>query len=204
MSIEPRIAALQDLSIQPYVAMAPKFPSQDEIDKIIATKGNGRSYPGIPFIDPVSFLLRKYRDAVQWLLRQDFYTGVSRDDFELFRAQMRISLFTCCLPSCPGTSTGYETEAQLREHELQHRRTFHCSVADCQYPHFGSAQSLKNHVKKTINRLLPRGGYGAWRTFARSEAGPDLLHQQSFRGKKRLYPHLQTMGEVQTGKVSRI
>ena len=156
-SLGPRLEALQNFpSIRPYVKMALKFQSQEAIDKVFVENGKEGSTQAGPFIDAVSMLLKKYRDAVRWLLRQDYYPGVSRDDFELFRAQTQTSLFTCLLPLCPSASIGYETEVELREHELEHTKGFPCRVGGCQYPPFRSAQLLENHFKKHHHQDPPK------------------------------------------------
>ncbi|RYP64439.1 hypothetical protein DL771_008755 [Monosporascus sp. 5C6A] len=154
---DPPLQALQNFpSIRPFVKMALQFESQEAIDKVFVENGQGTSTQTGPFIDPVSTLLQKYRDAVRWLLRQDYYPGVSRDDFELFRAQTQTSLFTCRLPLCPSASIGHETEAELRAHELEHTKGFPCRVGGCRYPPFRSAQLLENHFKRHHHQVLPK------------------------------------------------
>jgi hypothetical protein len=156
-SLDTRLEALQNFpSIRPYVQIALKFQSQEPIDKAFVENSQESSTQGGPFTDAVSILLQKYRDAVRWLLRQDYYPGVSREDFELFRAQAQTSLFTCRLPLCPSASTGYETEAELQEHELEHTKGFPCRVGGCQYPPFRSAQLLENHFRKRHHPVPPK------------------------------------------------
>lgn len=91
-------------------------------------------------------------ELVQSHLRKDYHAGVSRDDFELFKAQSLTSLFTCRMPLCPSASIGYDTEAELREHELEHSRKFSCRKKGCHYPPFASSQPLERYINKHHSR----------------------------------------------------
>lgn len=162
-ALDPLLESLQNFpSIRPHVEMALKFRSQEAIDKVSVENDQKSSVRGPP-IDAVSIILQKYRDTVLWLLSQDCYDGVSREDFQLFRSQAQTSLFTCRLPSCPSASIGYPTEAELRAHELEHTKKFPCRVSGCHYPPFRCAQMLENHFKKhhhqvPLKRTLRRVG----------------------------------------------
>lgn len=176
-SLDPRLEALQDQNfsrIRPHVKMALKFQSQQAIDKVLLENGLESSAQASPFIDAVSMLLQKYRDAVRRLLRQDYYPGVSREVFELFRAQAPSSLFTCRLTLCPSASIGYETEAELREHELEHTKKFPCRVVGCQYPPFRSAQLLENHFKKHHHQVPPKRNLRRVGEFRREPRGVQM------------------------------
>ncbi|ORX96342.1 hypothetical protein BCR34DRAFT_181469 [Clohesyomyces aquaticus] len=98
--------------------------------------------------DGISMMLENYQRAVESLLSQDSYPGVSAEELELFKGQFRHSAFTCRLRSCSRATLGFDSEKLRHEHELAHTRGFRCEIAGCPYPAFGSASSLKAHMNK--------------------------------------------------------
>ncbi|OAA72938.1 hypothetical protein LEL_08722 [Akanthomyces lecanii RCEF 1005] len=98
--------------------------------------------------DGVAVILKQYQRAVLWVLAQGYFLGVSKEDFELFKTQAQTLLYTCRLPSCPRSSIGFEPEADISAHELEHSRHYHCQAEGCQFPSFSSFYLLEKHRKK--------------------------------------------------------
>lgn len=165
--VDPRLEHLNNLcGIQTHANMALLFQSQSPTHLQSQTKTDSiiTSEP-IQFFDAVSVLLQKYRDAVRQMLCQGYHLGVTRDEFELFRTQVQILFFTCRLPHCPSSSIGFETEAQLILHELEHSKGFPCHYLGCQFPPFRSQKALSNHILKYHTQSVPRRGLRRMREF---------------------------------------
>jgi hypothetical protein len=98
-------------------------------------------------------MLQSYQQAVEAVLQEDFYPGVSADELELFKNHYRTSAYTCRLRFCPRATIGFDNKQLRYEHEITHA-TFRCIQPDCQYPPFDSAQALKAHMNR-FHDLLP-------------------------------------------------
>jgi len=101
-------------------------------------------------------MLISYQEAVSSLLGQNEFPGVTAEELEMFKSQFRNSAFTCRLHFCPRATLGFGSEKLRLDHEMSHMRRFRCTFPGCQYPPFGSYQSLKNHLNKYHNPSPPR------------------------------------------------
>ncbi|KAK4164614.1 hypothetical protein QBC43DRAFT_352703 [Cladorrhinum sp. PSN259] len=98
-------------------------------------------------ITSLGSLLLLYQTVVKRLLGMRTVPGIGLEDFERFKIEFRTTAFGCRLLSCPRASLGFDSEAQLAEHEASHLRIV-CDVPGCQYPTFSSIRALKTHKRQ--------------------------------------------------------
>ncbi|KAK3989052.1 hypothetical protein QBC44DRAFT_242404 [Cladorrhinum sp. PSN332] len=92
-------------------------------------------------------LLLLYQSLIRRLLAMRTVAGIDLEDFERFKIEFRTTAFACRMLSCPRASLGFDSEAQLMEHEASHLGIT-CNVPECQYPPFSSNRALKMHQSK--------------------------------------------------------
>ncbi|KAJ1333131.1 ankyrin repeat domain-containing protein 50 [Microdochium nivale] len=104
--------------------------------------------------------LESYKLTIRNLLSEQYFTGVSAEHFESFKAQFRTTGFMCYFRSCPYASQGFESLEKCRHHERSHQVQLRCQVSGCQYPVFSSRQALVRHTNKHHQVLPPRRPIG--------------------------------------------
>lgn len=96
-------------------------------------------------------MLTVYQKTIRSILDQSDHPGISAEELELFKSQFRAFAYTCGLKSCPRATLGFKAEKARLEHEMAHVGKFRCTFPVCYFPHFVSAQALKNHAGKYHN-----------------------------------------------------
>ncbi|KAK4163802.1 hypothetical protein QBC43DRAFT_212370 [Cladorrhinum sp. PSN259] len=92
-------------------------------------------------------LLLCYRTVIGSLLSMQTYGGIELEEFARFKVEYRKTAFACRLLSCPRATLGFDSQAELIEHEASHLRIV-CKEPFCQYPPFSSVRALKAHQSK--------------------------------------------------------
>ncbi|KAL7786982.1 hypothetical protein V8C37DRAFT_286169 [Trichoderma ceciliae] len=165
-----------------------KWLESELLQEHVVPGGNSQSSSTSPALDGISAMLTQYQETIRSILGHNDHLGVSAEELELFKSQFRVSAFTCRLKSCPRATMGFESEKLRLEHEMTHMRRFRCTVPDCKFPPFASAQALKSHANKYHNpipapksirniRVLPsaqrqRPGEEALQQYVREERTP--------------------------------
>ncbi|KAH8892105.1 hypothetical protein GQ53DRAFT_686097, partial [Thozetella sp. PMI_491] len=145
----------EDAILHKHVIIALGARSVKQLESRLNQKGELK---GKKFIDGISETLNSYQECLVTLLSQHDFPGVSADDFEFFKSQVRSTAFTCRLSSCPRATVGFESSNLRLEHEINHVRRFSCTFPGCQYPPFLSATLLKSHAKRCHDSNVPRRG----------------------------------------------
>ncbi|KAH7012300.1 uncharacterized protein B0I36DRAFT_256992 [Microdochium trichocladiopsis] len=100
--------------------------------------------------------LTAYKKTIRNLLDKQYFSGVSAEHFESFKAQFRTTAFSCRFALCPYASRGFESFEKCRQHEASHEVRIKCEAPDCQYLAFHSRQALSRHVNRHHQVLPPR------------------------------------------------
>ncbi|KAJ3493715.1 hypothetical protein NLG97_g4559 [Lecanicillium saksenae] len=141
-------------TIMPFVKAA--LASQEGVAGKRSAEKDGSSVSDLESGDAVTEILHRYRKAVLWVIGQGSFLGVSKEDYELFKLQAQAVLFTCRVNSCPRSLLGFQTEAELLSHEMEHSKYYPCRVDGCQLPAFKSQQSLERHHRKNHEPNIAR------------------------------------------------
>lgn len=107
-------------------------------------------------LDGIETTLATYQTMIRSLLTQQWFTGVSAERFEAFKAQYRTAAFTCRFPRCPFASRGFESMEECQQHEEPHTIKLSCEVPGCEYHRFSSQIGLKRHMATRHPVLPPR------------------------------------------------
>ncbi|KAI0381074.1 hypothetical protein F5Y04DRAFT_289036 [Hypomontagnella monticulosa] len=113
-------------------------------------------------------LLATYQETIRLILSRTSCPGITPDELETFKTQIRASTYTCQLRTCPRATNGFESEEACREHEMAHTQIVKCTFPTCHYPAFPSKQALENHLRRVHSQNSPR------RSIRRVNASPPI------------------------------
>jgi hypothetical protein len=111
-----------------------------------------------PMKDPTPFssTIHSYQRRVQLLLGSAAFSGLTTAQLALFKATYSTTAFTCRVPGCVQSTTGFANDELRLHHEQSHTPRLTCNRSDCNYSlAFKSLKALQRHISENHEDARP-------------------------------------------------